>query len=255
MKPDHFKSTLAVVPACIVMLFLFLCFSSGSSAAEIDCLTCHADLINKNVKHPAVDMGCPTCHSAVDAAEVPHKMKNKIKKGLTSDQPDLCYGCHDKSLFTKKTVHAAIGMGCTGCHNPHSSDKQKLLQSDVPALCFTCHDKAEFSKKNVHAPVASGACLKCHGPHSSDDIALLKKEPFSVCLDCHAAVEKKPHAIKGFKNAGHPLWKKDRKDPKRPDRPFYCGSCHNPHSSDSVRLFRYNASSTMGICTNCHKYS
>ncbi len=242
---------------CLAILavsgFLFF-FVSPASADEIDCLMCHADLAGKKVKHAAVDMGCPSCHTAVDAADVPHKMKNKIKKGLSSEQPELCYGCHDKALFTNKTVHAAVGMGCTGCHNPHSSDSPKLLVSAAPDLCYTCHDKAEFSRKNVHAPVAGGKCLTCHGPHATDSVALLKKEPFATCIECHAAVEKKPHAIKGFSNAGHPLGRKAKKDPNLPERMFSCGSCHNPHSSDSIKLFRYPAQSTMGLCKNCHKY-
>ena len=75
-----------------------------------------------------------------------------------------------------------------------------------------------------------------------------------LCLDCHGAVEKSPHAIKGFGNAGHPVGKREKKDPKRPDRLFTCGSCHNPHSSDSIRLFRYPAKSTMALCRNCHTY-
>lgn len=229
-------------------------FVSRATADEIDCLRCHDDLTVKKSKHAAMDMGCPTCHTAVDAADVPHKMKNKINNGLSSEQPELCYGCHDKTAFTTKTVHAAVGMGCTGCHDPHSSDSPKLLASAVPDICWNCHDKTEFSRKNVHAPVAAGKCLACHNPHSSDSAALLKKEPFTTCIECHAAVEKKPHAIRGFSNAGHPLGTKEKKDPKRPERRFYCGSCHNPHSSDSIKLFRYPAQSTSGLCRNCHTY-
>ncbi len=67
-------------------------------------------------------------------------------------------------------------------------------------------------------------------------------------------MRKKPHAIRGFNNAGHPLSKKDKADPKRPDRPFYCGSCHNPHSTDTSKLFRYSSKTTIGMCINCHKY-
>ncbi|OGW41730.1 MAG: hypothetical protein A2010_08195 [Nitrospirae bacterium GWD2_57_9] len=242
-----------LLPAA-VLISTVLSTGTAASAADVDCLMCHAELAGKKVKHAAVDMGCPGCHGAVDAADVPHKMTNKSKKGLSSEQPDLCFGCHDKSAFSKKTVHAALGMGCTGCHDPHSSDRKKLLAADLPGLCFNCHDKAEFGKKNVHAPVAAGDCLACHNPHSSDAVALLLKEPLNVCLDCHSAVEGKPHAIKGFSNAGHPIGKNDKKDPKRPDRRFYCGSCHDPHSSDSRKLFRYEAKSTIGICKNCHKY-
>ncbi len=229
-------------------------FISIALADDNDCLVCHADLVAKKFRHPAVDMGCPSCHSAVDPTDVPHKIKNDIKEGLSAGQPDLCYACHDKALFTKKTVHAAVGMGCTGCHNPHASDVPKLLTVTGADLCWNCHDKTEFSKKNVHAPVAAGRCVACHSPHSSDSDALLKKEPFATCIECHAAVQGKPHAINGFLNTGHPLVSKKKKDPKRPEKPFYCGSCHNPHSSDSIRLFRYPAETTMGLCRNCHTY-
>jgi len=250
MKSEKNLSFLSVFILPVLALF----FAATAWSAEIDCLTCHGDLVKKKVKHPAVDMGCPSCHSAVDAADIPHKMTNKVAKGLSAEQPDLCYGCHDKAQFTKKTVHPALSMGCTTCHNPHASDNPRMLTSPVPDLCFTCHDKAEFSRKNVHPPVAAGKCLTCHSPHSSDSIALLRKEPAAVCLDCHAAVQKEPHAIRGFSSAGHPLSSNNKQDPKRPGRPFYCGSCHNPHSSDSMRLFRYPAKSKMSLCVNCHTY-
>ena len=280
------------------VLFLFLLLVGPLQAAEIDCLKCHAKMTKEKVQHAAVAMGCSTCHTAIDASTVPHKKSSPIAKGLSSEQPDLCYGCHDqglfskktihaaigmgctgchdphssknakllkseqpdlcygchdKSLFSKKTVHAAIGMGCTGCHNPHSTENAKLLKSNPPDLCMDCHDKSEFNKKNVHSPVAGGMCLQCHSPHSTDTMALLNNEPIKVCLECHGDIGSKPHAI-GVSGKGHPVEKKGKKDPKRPEKPFYCGSCHNPHSSDSMRLFRYPAKATMALCINCHKF-
>lgn len=243
-------------------------------AAEVDCLMCHEDLKKAKVVHAAVDMGCPSCHTGIDATDVPHKKTNKIAKGLSAEQPDLCYGCHDKGLFMKKTVHAAVGMGCTGCHNPHASKNAKLLISEAPDLCMTCHDKAGFSKKNVHVPVAGGMCLSCHSPHSTDQPELLLKKPIDVCLECHPTIPKKPHAIAGFGAKGHPLGftivaikKKSKKDadktpekeerilmdPARKDKAFSCVSCHNPHSSDFPSLFRYKASTAMELCIACHK--
>jgi predicted CXXCH cytochrome family protein len=251
-RPDHD----ILQSLCIVCALLFVVIiPSAAFSAEVDCLPCHKKLVQEKNVHPAVPMGCPTCHTGIDASKAPHKKKNTIARGLSADQPDLCYGCHDKALFTKKNVHAAVAMGCTGCHNPHSSKNSKLLVSAAPALCFTCHDKAGFSRKNVHAPVAAGMCLDCHNPHSTDFMDLLAKEPVELCLGCHPAVEKSPHAIVGFSSAGHPIGKKGKKeikDTKRPGKPFYCGSCHDPHSSDFMRLFRYDAKSTMGLCVHCH---
>ena len=240
---------------CTLYAISFLRFVwSPSFSEEVNCVMCHEALTKEKVVHAALQMGCPTCHSAVDAKDMPHKITGKIAKGLSSEQPDLCYGCHDKAKFTGKTVHAAIGMGCTGCHNPHSSKNGKLLKSEPPDLCFNCHDKAEFSKNNVHMPVAGGMCLSCHKPHSSEYVSLLAKEPVNVCLECHPGLKKEPHVT----NEGHPigiLKKKKKKidDPARPGKEFYCGSCHNPHSSDSPKLFRYKTKSSFGICNHCHK--
>lgn len=246
----------------VVFVSLFSIVPLTASAQEIDCLKCHAKLKKEKVVHPALEMGCPACHTAIDAKALPHKKTSGVSKGLSAELPELCYGCHDKGQFTKKNVHAAVGMGCTACHNPHSSNNAKLLSSEVPDLCFSCHDKTGFSKKVVHAPVAGGMCLSCHTSHSSEDPALLIKKPYELCLDCHADTVKKPHAVSGFGSGKHPLGepKKTRKgeekqlrDPSRPDKPFYCGSCHNPHSTDVGRLFRFNAGSGMSLCTNCHK--
>ncbi len=246
---------------------------AAASDQEIDCLKCHAKLKRGKVVHPALDMGCPTCHTGIDAKTVPHKKTNNAARGLSGEQPDLCYGCHDKAMFSKKNMHPAVGMGCTGCHNPHSSKNAKLLVAEAPDLCFSCHDKAMFSKKNMHAPVEGGMCLSCHTPHSSDHMALLLKAPLDVCLECHPDIPKMRHAISTFSATSHPVGtlkivlKKGNKeqaekevkeerilmDPSRPDKVFYCGSCHNPHSTSVPHLLRFDATSTMGLCSHCHK--
>lgn len=289
------------------LIAIFLLSASSVYAAEIDCLPCHEQLAKEKVVHAAVQMGCVTCHTEIDATDVPHKKKGKAPKGLSSDQPELCFGCHDKAKFQKKKhVHAAVSMGCTGCHNPHSSknakllvseppdlcftchdktkftgetihspvkiglclnchaphqsDNAKLLVSDVPDLCFSCHDKGIFSRKNVHMPVAGGLCLSCHGPHATKEEYLLLKRPVYVCLECHGKVRDGSHVITGLTSrSGHPIGplkkqKNPPKDPARPGRNFYCGSCHDAHSSDSIKLFRYEAKSSMGLCQYCHKY-
>jgi len=323
----------------------------SAEAQEADCLMCHEQLAKEKVVHAAVPMGCAGCHSGIDARDVPHKKKNQLARGLSAEQPELCYGCHEKGKFAKKNVHAAVGMGCTSCHNPHSSKNAKLLVSAMPDLCFTCHEKKSFmgkksvhppvagglctnchnphasdlpklllaeaadlcytchdkkkfsgkymhppvgiglctkchmihqsdnekllvkeppalcydchkkdafTKKNVHVPVEGGLCLICHKPHAGDSLGLLKKEPVSLCSECHANVRRKPHAIVGMLESGHPLGipkkgKKNADDPMRPGKRFYCGSCHNPHSSDYGKLFRYEARSGMELCQYCHK--
>jgi len=173
----------------------------------------------------------------------------------------VCYTCHDKGMFSKKEVHAAIGMGCTSCHNPHSTDTAKLLTADQPEVCYTCHDKGMFTKKTVHSPVAAGMCLSCHSAHASDEMALLLKKPVDVCLECHADVPAKAHGDALSSAGRHPLsgptmtleGESVPPDPAQPGKPFYCGSCHSPHSTDTPHLFLYGARSSKDLCKHCHK--
>jgi len=335
-----------------LMLILFLFLSVSLTYAQ-DCSKCHSDILKKKAVHPAIQMGCEACHTGLDTTTVPHKSTNSNTKGLMAEGnelcfschdktkfshktihpaveigciachdphssneeklimapvPELCYNCHEKEIFTKTNKHPALEFGCTACHNPHSTDTEKLLLKDVPELCFNCHDnkifqgsvvhvpvqaglcttchnphssnskkllmapvpelcfnchdKRQFTKKNIHPPVKAGKCLTCHNPHASENIKLLVARPILVCLRCHGYVRKTPHAITAFSTAGgHPIGqlrkprgkKKPIMDPLRPGREFYCGSCHNPHSSDWIRLFRYKANSALELCQYCHK--
>lgn len=264
MSSSGFDRTAGPFPGGSTLFVLFfvavmvLGLRVATATAQDDCLSCHEDLKKAKHTHQALEMGCATCHTAIDASDMPHKVKNKIAKGLSAEQPELCYTCHNKAKFVMSNVHAAVGMGCSSCHNPHSSKNAKLLIAAEPALCYNCHDKAEFNKKNVHTAVGMG-CTTCHVPHSSDTMALVKKDPLKLCLECHPDIRKRPHAIKGFgTKEGHPLGDPNREgkvpnDPARPGKKFYCGSCHYPHSSDTAKLFRFKANSSFELCMNCHQ--
>lgn len=290
----------AILCLCGITAILSFMHIPAVMAAELDCIWCHEELTKQAYVHSVVFMGCKTCHSGIDKR---HKNTSGIKRGLFAKEPDICLGCHDKSAFTKKTVHSAINtLGCTGCHNPHSSSQKKLLKKQgndlcytchedakfkrrtihlpihigcmtchnphstdnrsilvekMPDLCFGCHDKSDFKGKNLHKPVADGKCARCHNPHSSNNMLLLRNEPNRLCIECHQRVVRKPHVIGSAQNGGHPLGgltKNQKEDPARPGRLYYCGSCHNPHSSDSPSLFRFKAKIPSDICVNCHKF-
>lgn len=199
---------------------------------EVDCLMCHEELTKKKVVHPAVQMGCPTCHSAIDATDIPHKKSNKITKGLASEVPELCFGCHENKMFEGKDVHPPVlGGMCLSCHNPHSTDSPKLLVSEVPSLCFTCHDKNKFEDKKIHPPVKDGMCLMCHFPHKSDNEKLLQLEVPDLCFNCHDKAE-------FTKKNVHP-----------PVEAGMCLDCHNPHASKNASL---TVKAITALCTSCH---
>ena len=179
------KAVYALFLVVFTLLFASFFLCPLSAAEKEKCLSCHKKLTKGKFVHQAIQMGCPACHSAIYARTVPHKKTNSLARGLLSEQPDLCYGCHDQGMFTKNNVHPAVNMGCTGCHDPHSSKNAKLLKTKLPALCFICHDKTGFIGKVVHPPVAAGNCMTCHSPHSTDEMALLLKKPVALCLECH----------------------------------------------------------------------
>lgn len=232
--------------ACATGLCLFWHHPSASAQP---CVECHADLTADKTEHAAVSMGCESCHSAIDAADIPHAKRNTLPKGLSAEQPDLCYGCHDQALFTKPNVHAALFTGCTSCHDPHAGRNPKLLSSPQPDLCFGCHDRAAFTKKNIHAPVAAGQCTTCHSPHAGDHARLLTSPVPDLCVMCHDR-QGAGHVLAGQGLGAHPV--AGRPDPSRPGKDLTCASCHLPHSSSGAFLSAGTGAREGGLCSVCH---
>ena len=240
----------------ILLLIMLLTVEASADSKPINCKSCHEGLASQKVVHLALQAGCQFCHTALDAATVPHTQKGSVPNGLSQSQPKLCYQCH--AAFTGKSVHPALLMGCTACHNPHSSPNKFLLKQPVPELCFSCHGTGRFTKSHVHPPVHAGKCLTCHNPHASGNMKLLIKTPEETCLQCHAKVATSLHVIADSFEGNHPIGltkpgEAPLPDPAQPGQPFFCGSCHDPHSSDSVRLFLYGARKGSGLCIHCHK--
>ena len=232
-----------------VMLFVVLSLDNVALGAT-DCLKCHGDLVKKKVVHPAVQLGCPTCHSGIDATITPHIEKGGAQWGLSSAAPGLCYGCHDRITFTGKgIVHQPVKEGfCIFCHLPHQSDNEHLLRDKIPELCYECHTKNDFIYEYVHVPISLGKCMSCHEPHESDREFLLIGEINEVCLGCHSDIARKPHVEQG-PLGGHPIGTKSAVTIGGKKTRLTCVSCHKPHSSPWAELLQYSPP----VCEKCHK--
>lgn len=238
-----------MIKRTIVSIAMSIFFFGSVNAAEIDCMQCHSDIAQGKTVHAAVATGCTSCHTAIDARDIPHRVKNQVPKGLSSAPPGLCYGCHDKALFEKKNIHGALGIGCSACHNPHSSGNARLVRAEMPDLCYACHDNRPFAKRNTHSPVAAGQCTACHLPHSSENATLLDKPVKDLCDACHGDKSGK-HILAGFGLGDtHPA--KGKPDPAHPGKEMICASCHIPHSS-SGKFLLTDAGPSGNLCLMCH---
>ncbi len=138
---------------------------------------------HRGPEHAGSVEACLDCHS-------PHAGHDKLL--VRSSEQETCLQCHDRGMFTKKVVHAALEDGCSTCHNVHDNNIGELRGARVNDLCGTCHDAAK-----THAHKTSGvpdprtgaelSCVSCHNPHSSDFEHLV---PFDfkrdLCVQCHA---------------------------------------------------------------------
>ena len=228
----------------LAMLFALLLAPLPLFAAEPSCLDCHPDKKEGTVVHPAVEMGCNSCHEGLHQGEKPAPK-------LMTDVPDLCFSCHDKSAFEKKSVHAPVAAGmCLSCHNPHASSLPKLLVAAVPDLCFTCHDKNTLVKMSSHVSAAGGQCLTCHNPHGSDGAFVLNQLVEGHCAACHDEATPKHVMRRISPGDSHPLT--GRPDPVHPGKDLACPSCHNPHLFDEQRVSTKGLKSPATLCLRCH---
>jgi predicted CXXCH cytochrome family protein len=173
------------------------------------CNECHDDIVElangSSVRHSATTTKdeCLNCHAPHAANDSPN---------LKKPERELCLGCHDKPLKSGESVlidmkrwlsehdvwHAAIREnGCTGCHQPHGSERPRLLEKAFPpqfyakfelasyGLCFSCHEERMVTSKrsrtatgfrdgdqNLHFLHVNRAkkgrtCRACHDMHAS----------------------------------------------------------------------------------------
>lgn len=193
---------------------------------------------------PEKERQCEPCHVM---------NPDKVQLGSAEQGANPCASCH-KSLVDKKYVHGPAGVwGCGDCHDGSSRPARWQVRPGGGGLCNECHfDKVdEYSKSPfVHGPVGVGMCTLCHDPHASDNPSQLLTEVNRICMGCHTAIGE-GHVVRGFAGKGHPL--KGKKDPLRPERPFTCVSCHNPHSGEGSALLAKKAKGRYELCKHCHK--
>ena len=240
--------------------------TAGAGKDDNLCLGCHQIGTNppeKGSRHPALDIGCDACHVTHKTGASPER---EFKYHLAKAAPALCAGCHDLTDADLAKAHRNQPFekaDCVTCHDPHQSDRPKLMQKFVhmpfdqkmcdtchqPAkdgkvvltkasakeLCVTCHDEKakQIDNAKVQHPGALGDCTDCHSPHAGESPAFPKPDAVSVCLGCHTerADEMKKRVL------------------HQPAFEQGCAICHEPHGNDNEHLLRAQGSA---LCLECH---
>ena len=166
-----------------------------------------------------------------------------------------CFVCH-KSLTGFKNVHGpASRWDCLACHDMNSTPVKYATPTPVRELCFRCHTDLKnyyYSANYQHGPTATGMCTICHSPHATDNEFWLKKPPWDLCTTCHTEKASGRHILAwGPTGNTHPT--RGRPDPMKPEREFSCRSCHNPHASNSPKMWNFDARETYDLCWTCHR--
>ncbi len=231
--------------------------SNDSRAAHRDyslrqskCTECHDPHASGRKKllyafehEPFAERDCAACHAPA-------------RQGweIGDDVSRVCTECHD-DITGSPHLHSALPRrGCTGCHQPHLSEREHFLRAGEPELCFRCHESRGFRRQTVHPPVAEGECSACHPPHGSDRPGLFtlpypleryldfREESYALCWKCHDE-NLSPAAETGFRDGErslHTLHVTDRrKETELGERVLpgiTCRNCHNPHSTDNPLL-------------------
>ncbi|HET9594799.1 MAG TPA: cytochrome c3 family protein, partial [Anaeromyxobacteraceae bacterium] len=213
--------------------------------APVDlCYGCHSRKDGQRYTHGAVRLGdCAVCH-------LPHS-SDYPKLAAKATTRETCFTCHQDDLTGRPVMHKPAAEGkCDACHGPHGAQNRWVLtKGDGKQACYACHRPVDTGKVK-HAALERYGCTGCHDPHGAGNRFLLGKKTNELCVSCHARQPDGQHvtAVRSSRG-GHVV--SGLLDPRRPDREFSCASCHNPHGSDSPRMF-YSGNGPMESCDGCH---
>jgi len=216
--------------------------------ADIDCVSCHADI--SEIPHPdsLQKVDCAGCHEEETNTYL-KSTHGKAHAEKIPEAPDCvtCHGKHDilpKSDPSSRTHPLHQIEICTSCHlNPKIAGKYNL-----PAT-----DKIEAYKTGIHGRgmlksglLVSANCVTCHSAHNvrpkidPESTIYWSKIP-ELCGTCHLGI------LEAFKDSEHGIvWRK--KSPLGPG----CITCHGAHGILDPVTFEFQLQIPT-LCGQCHK--
>lgn len=148
-----------------------------------NCLECHADHATGEHVHPAVKLGCASCHSIENREDSSYVVLKPVKA-------ILCRECHPPAALQRPHFPYASGM-CLRCHDPHTSVNPHLLRAKVNDLCLECHLRTASSTPSRFLPTIYLSSDKTMGhPYERHPVSG-SRDPLTggemSCISCHLA--------------------------------------------------------------------
>jgi len=164
-------------------------------ASHLECVLCHLDLANKEVKEtgPYVCAGCHGKDGQVLVAkknqEAVAKLPDKEIPRLKAGQPDFALITLDPKLESAKALKPVLMNPVAFDHKAHerSNDSCHVCHHKTVDSCQTCHTllgKKEGGsvrfEEAMHLRASKQSCLGCHG----------EKQAALSCAGCHSHMDK-----------------------------------------------------------------
>lgn len=146
------------------------------------CASCHQEQSrHSNIgSHLRNEVTCLTCHSPAAPA-------NDVR----GDAERKCASCHhDVAAQFRLPNHHPVPegrMGCTDCHDPHSSRPRLRDLRLRERTCTGCHKQYQGPFVFAHQASRLDGCVACHEPHGASNRRMLQQHTTQQnCLQCHA---------------------------------------------------------------------
>lgn len=286
----------------------------GVTQPDDFCAHCHADIAKDRPTHQGLgfdtcaDAGCHNFHDNralhVDYLETRLKLDQQASVGhvaietrtvkqvgkLMQSVKALHAADADAPVHVKttpqliadwaETLHAQMGVGCTGCHAPQQAGASAVWSDTLSVEhCKGCHEReaegflasrhgmriaAKLSPMRVEdawLPMRRDAghetltCNSCHGAHRFDR----QYAAVEACVACHDDSHSRAYLDSGH----YAAWKAERAGTAAAGTGVSCATCHLPREADmagAVARVRHNQSDYLRpnekmletVCVSCH---
>lgn len=192
----------------------------ASVHADLECIDCHADIVELPHEDTLKAVDCGSCHE--DEAEAVAKSVHGMELRARSPDAPACADCHG--------THDILPMD-----NPAS----RISKANQPKTCGRCHSDPDIIARNQIPMVAPVAIYEgsIHGRLTQE------REDAATCSDCHRG-----HLILTPLNPASSIFKLEI--------PNTCGKCHEAiyeeyRISVHARALQQGAKDAP-VCTDCH---